>query len=304
MKNEKALAALVVGFFSAGVWRKITATTGHRGCTHLVIPFRAKGLTMRTLLTAVVTVLCCVSLATAAVQTKKITYKVGDTECIGFLAYDDAVAGPRPGVLVVHEWWGLNDYAKGRAEQLAKLGYVAFCADMYGNGQVAEHPEDAGKFAGEVRKNVENWRKRATVALEQLQAQPQCDKTKLAAIGYCFGGSTCLQLAYSGANLKAVATFHAALQPATDEEAKQIKPTILVCNGADDKFIPETAITAFKAALDKAKVSYNFVNYPGAVHSFTVSTADKHGNPGMKYNKDADEQSWAAMKKLFEEKLK
>jgi dienelactone hydrolase len=242
--------------------------------------------------------------ASAAVQTKKITYKHGDLECHGFLAWDDAVSGPRPGVLVVHEWWGLNDYARGRAEQLAKMGYVAFAADMYGEGKSTEHPKEALAMATKVRTNVQDWRQRATAALDVLKAQPQCDKTKLAAIGYCFGGSTCLQLAYSGADLKAIATFHAALPAPTPEEANRIKPAILVCNGADDTFIPEPMIKAFRAALDKAGAKYAFVAYPGTVHSFTVPDADKQNLPGMKYNKSADEDSWKQMTALFAEKLK
>src|ERR1700751_4965137 len=161
--------------------------------------------------------------ASAGLQTKKIAYKHGDLECQGYLAWDDAVQGPRPGVLVVHEWWGLNNYARGRAEQLAKLGYVAFAADMYGEGKVTEHPKEAGEMATKVRANVQDWRQRAAQALEGVTAQAQGDKTKLAAIGYCFGGSTALQLAYSGADLKAVVTFRAALPAATAEEAKQIK---------------------------------------------------------------------------------
>src|SRR5207244_2106667 len=124
----------------------------------------------------------------AAVQTKKVPYKHGEQECIGFLAWDDSVKGPQPGVLVLHEWWGLNDYARGRAEKLAGLGYVAFCADMYGEGKATTHPEEAGQMASKVRANIEDWRKRAAEALEVLKSQPQCDKTKLAAIGYCFGG--------------------------------------------------------------------------------------------------------------------
>src|ERR1700732_4583211 len=145
--------------------------------------------------------------ARAAVQTKTISYKHGNLDCQGFLAWDDAIQGQRPGVLVVHEWWGLNDYTKQRAEQLAKLGYVAFAADMYGEGKVTEHPKEAGAMAAKVRANVQDWRERAATALDVLMAQPQCDKTKLAAIGYCFGGSTALQLAYAGADLKAVVTF-------------------------------------------------------------------------------------------------
>jgi dienelactone hydrolase len=242
--------------------------------------------------------------APAAVQTKKIAYKYGDLECQGYLAWDDAVKGPRPGVLVLHEWWGLNDYARGRAEQLAKLGYVAFAADMYGEGKVTEHPQEAGAMAAKVRANVQDWRKRAATALDVLTAQPQCDKTRLAAIGYCFGGSTALQLAYSGADLKAVVTFHAALPAPSAQEAKQIQATLLVCHGADDKFIPDQAIKAFRDALDHAGVKYEFVSYPDTVHSFTVPGADKHNLPGMKYNKSADADSWKRMVALLAEKLK
>jgi dienelactone hydrolase len=233
--------------------------------------------------------------ANAAVKTKTVPYKHGDLECRGFLAWDDAVEGRRPGVLVVHEWWGLNDYARHRAEELAKLGYLAFAADMYGEGKTAEHPKEAGEFATKVRSNIADWRKRAEEALEVLKAQPQCDPDHLAAIGYCFGGSTALQLAYSGADLKAVATFHAALPTPSEEDAKRIKARLLICNGADDTFIKEEVIKAFRDALDKAKVKYDFVSYEGAKHSFTVPHADAVGLPGMKYDKKADEDSWKRM---------
>ena len=241
--------------------------------------------------------------AEAAVQTKKVTYKHGNLECQGYLAWDDAVQGRRPGVLLVHEWWGLNDYARQRAEQLAKLGYVAFAADMYGEGKTAQHPKEAGEMATKVRANVEDWRKRAAAALEVLKAQPQCDPRNLAAMGYCFGGSTALQLAYSGADLKAVVTFHAALPTPSETDVKRIKATILVCHGADDSFIPADAIQAFRSALDKGGVKYEFVSYPGAVHSFTVADADKHGLAGMRYDKSADEDSWKRMRALFSEKF-
>ena len=248
-------------------------------------------------------VLCFAVSTQGAVKTKTISYPHGDINCQGFLAWDDASSDPRPGVLVVHEWWGLNDYARQRALQLAKMGYVAFAADMYGEGKTAAHPKEAGEMASKVRANLDDWRKRAQTALEVLKSQPQCDKTKLAAIGYCFGGSTALQLAYSGADLKAIATFHAALPTPTEEDLKRTKATILVCNGADDSFIPAKAIKAFRDALDGGNVKYEFVAYPGAVHSFTVPDADKHGNPGMKYDKAADEDSWKRMQMLFKEKL-
>lgn len=249
------------------------------------------------------TVMLVAASAEAAVQSKTVTYKHGDLECKGFVAWDDAVQGKRPGVLVVHEWWGLDEYARSRAQQLAKLGYVAFACDMYGEGKTTEHPQDAGKMAATVRMNVENWRKRAQVALEVLKAQPQCDNGKLAAIGYCFGGSTALQLAYSGADLKAVATFHAALPAPTADEAKAVKARILVCHGGADTFIPEAAIAAFRESLDKAGKKYEFVSYPGVVHSFTVPGADARNINGMKYDKHADEDSWQRMTNLFAEQF-
>ena len=239
----------------------------------------------------------------AAVQTKTISYKHGNVNCEGFLAWDDSIQGPRPGVLVVHEWWGLNDYARHRAEELAKLGYVAFCADMYGEGKSTNHPNEAGAMATKVRTNVQDWRKRAEEALEILKSQPQCDKSNLAAIGYCFGGSTALQLAFSGADLKAVVTFHGALVTPTAEEVKAIKPFVLVCHGADDGFIPVSAIKSFRDALDAGGVKYEFIAYPGAKHSFTVPDADKHGIAGIKYDKTADEASWKRMQELFAEKF-
>jgi dienelactone hydrolase len=241
--------------------------------------------------------------AGAAVVTKTIEYDHEGTKLKGFLAYDDAAKEKRPGVLVVHEWWGLNDYARDRCKQLAGLGYVAFAADMYGEGKSVEHPDDARKMATTVRQNVQAWRGRAAAGLKQLASQPNVDATKLAAIGYCFGGSTCLQLAYSGADLKAVATFHAALPAPTPEEAKAVKAKLYIAHGGDDTFVPEKSVAAFKEALDKAGVKYKFESFPGVVHSFTVPNADKVGMKGMKYDKAADEKSWKEMLALFKETL-
>jgi dienelactone hydrolase len=239
----------------------------------------------------------------AAVQTKKITYKVGDQTFIGHLAWDDAVSGKRPGVLVCHEWWGLNDYARGRADQLAKLGYIAFACDMYGDGKFTKHPNEALEMATHVRQNIDEWQKRATAALEILKQQPECDSSHLAAMGYCFGGSTALMLAYTGADLDAVITFHAALPTPSAEQAKAIKPTIVICHGALDSFIPDQAIHEFRKALDEAGADYEFDIYAKSKHSFTVPDADSHGNPGMSYNKLADERSWSRLQRLFAEKL-
>jgi dienelactone hydrolase len=239
----------------------------------------------------------------AAVVTKTVDYDYDGTKLKGFLAYDDAVKEKRPGVLVVHEFWGLNDYAKDRCKQLAELGYVAFAVDMYGDGKTTEHPDDARKMTMVVRDNVKLWRGRAEAGLKQLKAQPNVDPDKLAAIGYCFGGTTCLQLAYGGADLKAVATFHAGLVTPTEAEAKAIKPKILVCNGEADTFITADAIKSFREALDHAKVKYEFVNYKDAVHSFTVPHADKANIKGVKYDKAADEDSWKRMRALFKDTL-
>jgi dienelactone hydrolase len=241
--------------------------------------------------------------AQGAVQTKTVTYKHGDLECIGFLAWDDAIQGKRPGVLVVHEWWGLDEYARSRAKQLASMGYIALACDMYGAGKVVDHPSDAQKMATAVRMNVQEWRKRALVALDLLKAQPECDPNRLAAMGYCFGGSTALQLAYSGAPIRAVATFHAALPAPSEEEAKAIQARLLICHGGADAFIPEAAIKAFRESLDKAGTNYEFVSYPGVVHSFTVPGADARMISGMKYDQKADEDSWSRLTKLLAEQL-
>jgi dienelactone hydrolase len=257
---------------------------------------------MRTLL-ALLAVAGAATAAPAAVQTKVVEYTHDGATHKGFLAYDDAKAEKRPGVLVLHEWWGLNEDAKNRAKMLAELGYVAFCGDMYGEGKVVDHPKDAGAMATAVRKDVQAWRAKARAALDTLKKQPNVDPERLAAIGYCFGGSTALQLAYSGAELDAVVTFHAALPAPTAEEAKNIKARILVCHGADDTFIPEAAITKFKAALDGAKVKYQFESYPGAVHSFTVKGIDEKMVKGLAYNAEADKKSWEQMQALFKEAL-
>jgi len=241
--------------------------------------------------------------APAAVVTKTVDYEYDGTKLKGFLAYDDASKDKRPGVLVFPEWWGLNDYAKNRAKQLAEMGYVAFAADLYGDGKVVDvaHPEDAQKMATALRMNVKTWRGRAEAAMKQLTSQPTVDATKIAAIGYCLGGSTALQLAYSGADLKAVATFHAALPAPSPDEAKAINKgtKILVFHGGADTFVPEKSIEAFKAALDSGMVTYEFISFPGVVHSFTVPDADKANNPGMKYDKAADEKSWKRMQETF-----
>ena len=242
-----------------------------------------------------------------AVQSKKVTYKHGDVDCYGYLAWDDAIEGPRPGVLVFHEFWGLDDYAKRRVDQLAKLGYVACAADLYGVGKLVYHPKDASAMSGQIRSNAEDWKKRGVEALEVLKAQPQCDPTKLAAIGYCLGGSTVQQLAFAGTDLKAVVSFHGGLIVPTADQVKAVKSAILICHGADDPLIPADKVKEFRGALDKNGGKYTFKAYEGARHSFTVpeadATAEKFKLDGLRYNKAADETSWDDMRALFKETL-
>lgn len=256
---------------------------------------------MTRMLLAAALAVACGGAATAAVKSKKVEYKHDGVTFAGELYWDDAGKDKRPGVLVFHEWWGLDGHAKAKAEELAKLGYVAFAADMYGDGKIADDRDHAMKMATATRANVDVWRGRAKAAYKVLTDSEMVDATKTAAIGYCFGGTTALQLAATGADLKAVSTFHAALPKLKDEEAKAIKAKVQVHHGADDKFIPKEAIDGFKKAMADAKVSLDFFEYKGAVHSFTVKDADAKKLEGMKYDKEADEKSWAATKKLFEE---
>jgi dienelactone hydrolase len=237
----------------------------------------------------------------AAIKTETVTYKVGDKTFKGFLAYDDASKGKRPGILVVHEFWGLNDYARKRAEQLAGLGYVAFAVDMYGDGKVTEHPKEASAMAGMVRMNQKEWLARANAGLKILRDNPHVDSKKLAAIGYCFGGSTALALANSGANIKAAVSFHGALPIPSGDDVKGIKAKILICHGAADSFIKEDTIQKMRGAYDRAKVDYQMIYYGGAVHSFTVPEADSKKLDGIRYDPAADRRSWAAMRALFNE---
>jgi dienelactone hydrolase len=253
---------------------------------------------------AFLTVALCQLPAAAAVKTEAVTYKVGDTTFKGVLAYDDAIKGKRPGVLVVHEFWGLDNYAKKRAEQLAGLGYVAFAADMYGDAKTTEHPKEASAMAGAVRMNQKEWLARANAGLKVLRDHPLVDGKKLASIGYCFGGSTSLALANSGSDIKAAVSFHGALLIPSDDEAKKITTKILICHGAADNFIKEDTIQKMRGVYDRTKVDYQMIYYGGVVHSFTVPEADSKKMDGLRYDAAADRRSWAAMRALFDEVFK
>jgi len=256
---------------------------------------------MKKLVASLAALLFCQTTARAEVKTETVTYKHGEQTFKGYLAWDDAMKAKRPGVLVVHEWWGLNDYARKRAEQLAKMGYIAFAPDMYGDGKTTEHPKEAGEMAGMVRKNQKEWRDRALAGLKILRDNPHVDSGKLAAIGYCFGGSTALQLAYASPDIKAAVSFHGALPIPDTKLDKVITAKILICHGADDSFISEETIQKVRAAYKELGVDYEMIYLGGAVHSFTVPGAEQRGLKGMAYNAAADRRSWAAMKELFHE---
>ncbi|HET6248434.1 MAG TPA: dienelactone hydrolase family protein [Tepidisphaeraceae bacterium] len=240
--------------------------------------------------------------ANAEVKTETVKYRAGDIEAQSFLAYNAGVSGKRPGVVVVPEWWGLTDYPKNRARQLAELGYVALAADMYGDGKTTDDPKEAGKLAGALRGGDRNeLRARVAAALEQLKKNPNVDPTRTAAIGYCFGGTTVLELARSGADVSAVVSFHGDLSIAQPAEAGKIKAKVLVCHGADDGFEPPAQIQAFQDEMRKAKVDWQMNIYANAVHAFTNPDANRHGIPGIAYNKEADHRSFQAMLDLFNE---
>ncbi len=232
---------------------------------------------------------------------KEITYGTDSTTLKGYIAYDENKEGKRPGIIVVHEWWGHNDYVRERANKLAELGYTAIALDMYGDGKQAGHPADAQKFVGEVFSNLEEATARFNAALELLKNDPNVDGEKIGAIGYCFGGSVALSMANAGIDLDAVAAFHSGVTLPIPPSNK-LKAKVLICNGADDTFISKESADAYKILLDSAGADYQYIAYPGVVHSFTSPAADSLGKAfelPLAYNKEADEKSWEEMKKLF-----
>jgi dienelactone hydrolase len=224
----------------------------------------------------------------------------------GYIAYDKNIEAKRPGIIVVHEWWGHNDYTRERADMLAELGYTAIAIDMYGDGKQAAHPEDAGKFSGMVMKNIEVAKARFDAALELLKNHPSVNSEDIAAIGYCFGGSVVLTMANAGEDLDAVAAFHSGVQLPIMPNDK-LKAKVLVANGADDPFVSEESINTFKSAMDSINADYEYISYPGAKHAYTSKGATALGekfNLPLEYNAEADEKSWEALKTLLTETFK
>ena len=243
------------------------------------------------------------SMADAAVQTKVIEYKQGDATLEGYLAWDDAVQGQRPGVVVVHEWTGLGDYAKTRARKLAEMGYVALAADIYGKGIRPKTPQEMGVQAGIYKKDRQLMRARAQAGLDALRGQSICDPKRVAAIGYCFGGTCVLELARSGADLAGVVSFHGGLDTPDPSGAKNIRCKVLVLHGGDDPYVPPKAVEAFEDEMRAGGVDWQLVVYGGAVHAFTNPAAGNDSSKGAAYNARADRRSWEAMKAFFAEIL-
>ncbi len=232
---------------------------------------------------------------------ENITYTADSVTMNGFVVYDDNIKGPRPAIIVVHEWWGFNDYAKMRARELAKLGYIAMAMDMYGDGKQGNNPDEAMKLAGPFYQDPQKGKTRFDAAMAKLKSYPQADTTKTAAIGYCFGGAQVLNVAKLGDNLKGVVSFHGNLNvvPANKD---LLKAQVLVCHGADDPYVVPAEVDQFKKSMDSIGAKYTFKSYPGAVHAFTNPNATAMGEKfkmGIKYNAAADSASWQDMKEFF-----
>ncbi len=255
---------------------------------------------------AIILILLVAAVVSAEIKAEEVSYKADGLTMKGFLAYDDAIKGKRPGILVVHEWWGQNEYVRKRARMLAELGYTALALDMYGDGKNTTHPEEAGKFSDEAMKNMDEAKKRFLAAMDVLNSHKTVDPNRIAAIGYCFGGSVVLDMARQGLDLDAVVSFHGGLDTKTPATPRVVKAKILVCHGADDTFISPEEIEAFKKEMKDVGADMQFISYPGSKHSFTNPDADELGkkaNIPIAYNAEADKKSWADMqaflKKVF-----
>lgn len=248
---------------------------------------------------------CMTSIVHAKIQSKVVNYEIAGQPFQGYVSYDDTITGKRPGVLVVHEWWGHNAYARKRADMLAKMGYTAFALDMYGKGKLAKHPEDAKKFMQATLADMKVAETRFNKAMQLLQQQPTVESNKVAAIGYCFGGGTVLHMARQGTDLAGVVSFHGSLTTKTTAKKGQVKAKILVLNGAEDPFVTTEQMTALKKEMRNNGADFEFVNYPDVKHSFTNPKADDYGkrfNMPLVYNAKADKDSWHRMQ-IFLEKV-
>ena len=244
----------------------------------------------------------------AAVKEVPLTYSDGEATMKGFVVYDTAKQGKRPGIVMVHEWWGITKHMHDEAHRLARRGYTAFLADMYGDGKTADNPKDAGALSGSVMKDPRVMEARFNAARAELAKQPTVDPARIGAVGYCFGGAVVLNMARAGADLAGVVGFHASLGLNTPAPAPgTVKAKILVLNGAADPFVKKEQYATLKADMDAAKADYRVVEYPGAVHAFTNPEATALGkkfNLPLRYDAKANKQAKADADKLFASALK
>ena len=255
---------------------------------------------MRTVIALIIGVLL-VARADAAIHTETVDYREGDTALRGYLAYDDASTAKRPGVLVVHEWWGLNEHARNKAEALAKAGYVALAIDMYGEGKTTDHPKEAGEWSGYIGQHQAVAKARFLAGLNLLKQQPLVTPDKIAAIGFCFGGHVVLSMAAHGIDLRGVVSFHGAMPSEPVPPGTQVKAKILMNHGAADPLVTMDKVLHFEEILTNAGADWQCNVYGGAKHSFTNPTADSRGIPALAYNAEADRRSWQAMRDFFRE---
>lgn len=239
--------------------------------------------------------------AEAKILTEVIEYRHGDVVLEGYLAYDDALDGKRPGVLVVHEWWGINPYIKNRVEQLAGLGFVAFAADIYGKGIRPGSTEEASRVAGSYRSDRMLLRQRARAGLDVLNSYPLVDVKRTAAVGYCFGGTTVLEIARSSAQISGVVSFHGGLSTPAPASPNSVNTRVLVLHGGNDPFVPDREVVAFTEEMRKSGADWQIVSYGGAVHSFTNPASGNDPSKGLAYSEAADRRSWEAMQAFFRE---
>lgn len=237
-----------------------------------------------------------VATGAAKVVTEAVPYRDDDVALEGYLAYDDAQAGPRPAVLVVHEWWGLNEFAKEQARRLAELGYVAFAVDMYGKGSVTEDAQQAGQWARALYSDAQKWRQRARAGLEAVAGHERVDRSRIAAIGYCFGGATVQQMALAGLPLKGVVSFHGSLVPPSEEDARRTRARVLILHGATDTLIADEDFQKYLKAMRGTELDWQLVVYSGAKHSFTNPKADRAGMEGVGYHAPTAKRSWGQMR--------
>jgi len=230
-----------------------------------------------------------------------ITYSDAGVTLKGFLAYNDTITGKRPGVLVMPEAFGLGKNAKARAQQLADLGYVALGGDPFGDGREFTNLQDAMKVAGALMADPTKFRARARAGLDKLASLPQVDPNRLAAIGYCMGGTFALELARDGAPLRGVVSFHGGLQTQRPAVVGQVKAKVLLCHGSDDPLIPAAQVAGFIDEMTKARADWQMISYGNTVHSFTNPDADGTMMPGIKFNAQSDARSWLAMRNFFDE---